>query len=107
MNKDNGLLSFRAEKSYFLSGRLKYDVNYKVNLGVQNLNDPAERIDTSFTIVFYNTEIIPTKVKPSVSGTIYIDEGEPLNIKILCENGSFPFENIITLTSRPITGIKT
>jgi hypothetical protein len=106
MNKDNGLLSFRAEKSYFLSGRLKYDVNYKVNLGVQNLNDPAERIDTSFTIVFYNTEIIPTKVKPSVSGTIYIDEGEPLNIKILCENGSFPFENIITLTSRPITGYK-
>ncbi len=106
MNKDNGQLSFRAEKSYFQSGRLKYDVNYKVQLGVQNLNDPAERIDTNFTIVFYNTEIIPTRVKPNVSGTIYIDEGESLNIKILCENGSFPFENIITLASRPIVGYK-
>src|ERR1700692_2014567 len=36
INKDNGLLTFRAEKSYFLSGKLKYDYNYKVNLGVQN-----------------------------------------------------------------------
>src|SRR6478672_2442049 len=28
IGKDNGLLSFRADKSYFLSGKLKYDVNY-------------------------------------------------------------------------------
>jgi hypothetical protein len=102
VNKDNGLLSFKAEKAYFLSGRLKYDVNYKVQIGVQNLHDPAEKIDTSFVIVFYNTEIIPTKVKPNVSGTIYVDEGEPIPIKIMCENGSFPFDNIITLTSRPL-----
>ena len=102
INKDNGLLSFKAEKAYFLSGRLKYDVNYKVLIGVQNLRDPAEKIDTGFSIVFYNTEIIPTRVKPNVGGTIYIDEGETIPIKILCENGSFPFENIITLTSRPI-----
>src|SRR6478752_2734523 len=39
LNKDNGLLTFRADKSYFLSGRLKYDVNYKVAIGVQNLSD--------------------------------------------------------------------
>lgn len=102
VNKDNGLLTFKADKAYFLSGRLKYDVNYKVQIGVQNLYDPTEKIDTGFTIVFYNTEIIPTRVKPNVGGTIYIDEGETLPIKILCENGSFPFENIITLTSRPI-----
>jgi hypothetical protein len=102
VNKDNGLLSFRADKAYFLSGRLKYDVNYKAQIGVQNLHDPAEKIDTSFVIVFYNTEIIPTKVKPNVSGTIYVDEGESIPIKIMCENGSFPFDNIITLTSRPL-----
>jgi hypothetical protein len=106
INKDNGHLSFKAEKAYFLSGKLKYDVNYKVSVGVQNLNDPTEKIDTNFTIVFYNTEIIPTRVKPNVSGTIYIDEGELIAIKILCENGSFPFENIITLTSQPIVDYK-
>ncbi len=69
INKDNGLLSFRAEKSYFLSGKLKYDYNYKVILGVQNMADPAERIDTAFTIVFYSTEIVPSRVKPAISST--------------------------------------
>lgn len=102
VNKDNGLLTFKADKAYFLSGRLKYDINYKVQVGVQNLYDPTEKIDTNFVIVFYNTEIIPTKVKPNVSGTIYVDEGETIPIKIMCENGSFPFDNIITLTSRPL-----
>jgi len=102
LNKDNGLLNFKAEKSYFLSGKLKYDVNYKVLVGVQSLNDPSKKIDTSFTIIFYNTEIVRTRIKPNVSGTIYVDEGEPLDIKILCESGSFPFENIITLVSHPL-----
>ena len=106
INKDNGLLSFKAEKAYFLSGKLRYDVNYKVLVGVQNLNDPTERIDTGFNIIFYNTEIVPTRVKPNVSGTIYIDEGESISIKILCEEGSFPFVNIITLASRPIVNYK-
>lgn len=102
INKDNGLLSFRADKSYFLSGKLKYDVNYNVIIGVQNLTDPAEKIDTSITIVFYNTEIIPSKVKPTVSSTIRIDEGETVSFKVLCEAGSFPIEDLITLTSFPI-----
>src|SRR5689334_6646986 len=61
INKDNGLLSFKAEKAYFLSGKLKYDLNYKVVVGVQNMEKPAEKIDTSFTIVFYNTEIMPSR----------------------------------------------
>src|SRR5262245_58041644 len=30
INKDDGLLTFKAEKSYFLSGKLKYDNPYKV-----------------------------------------------------------------------------
>ena len=110
INKDDGLLSFRAEKSYFLSGKLKYDVNYKVVVGVQNLADPNERIDTSFTIVFYNTEIMPSTVKPTVSGTILVEEGETVSFNVLCETGSFPIQNIITYTSNPIknyTAIKT
>jgi hypothetical protein len=70
INKDNGLLTFKAEKSFFYSGKLKYDQEYKVNIGVQNLNDPKEKVDTFFTIVFYNTDIIPSKVKPSKKGIL-------------------------------------
>ena len=102
INKDNGLLSFRADRSFFLSGKLKYDVNYKVILGVQNLADPSDKIDTSITLVFYNTEIIPSKVKPTVSNTVWIDEGETLTFKVLCEAGSYPIEDVITLTSVPL-----
>lgn len=103
INKENGLISFKADKSYFLSGKLKYDVNYKVIVGVQNLSSPDEKIDTSFTIVFYNTEIIPSKVKPTVANTVTVEEGETVSFKVVCENGSFPIENIITLTDVPIT----
>ncbi len=102
LNKDNGLLSFKADKSYFLSGRLKYDYNYKVNIGIQNLINPGERVDTNFTVVFFNTDIIRSELKPQVSGTVWIEEGDTLRFKVLCENGSFPFENILTLTSIPI-----
>ncbi|HWI91361.1 MAG TPA: hypothetical protein VNT20_08800 [Flavisolibacter sp.] len=102
INKENGTISFKADKSYFLSGRLKYDVNYNVNIGVQNLKDPKERIDTNFTIVFYNTEIVPSKVKPTVSNTVTIEEGETVSFKVICDNGNFPIENIITLTDVPI-----
>src|SRR5438046_9249938 len=52
INKTTGQIHFKADRSFFLSGKLKYDVPYKVFVGVQNLNDPAEKIDTSFTIVF-------------------------------------------------------
>lgn len=102
LNKDNGLLSFKADKSYFLSGRLKYDYSYKVNLGIQSLTNTKEKADTSFTIVFFNTEIIPSNLKPSVSGTALIEEGDTLRFKVLCETGNFPFESILTLTSVPI-----
>jgi hypothetical protein len=94
INKDNGVLTFKAEKSYFLSGKLKYDYEYKVNIGIQNLNDPAERIDTSFILLFYNTEIIASKIKPTVTNTLYIDEGDTISFKLQCDNGSFPIEEI-------------
>ncbi len=94
INKDNGLLTFKAEKSYFLSGRLKYDNEYKVLLGVQNLNDPSERVDTSFTLLFYSTEIIPSKIKPTVTSLLTVDEGDTISFRILCDEGSFPVEDI-------------
>lgn len=102
INKDNGFLHFKANKSYFQSGRLKYDHPYKVQLGVQNSEDPLERVDSTFTLIFFDTEIIPSILKPTISGTIWIEEGDTLRFKVLCETGSFPFENILTFTSIPI-----
>jgi hypothetical protein len=103
INKDNGLLSFHADKSYFLSGRLKYDFPYKVSIGVQNLFEPSDRIDTMFTVLFYNTEIIPSHVKPSVSGgNLLVQEGDTVSFAIQCDDGSFPLENITFFTNVPI-----
>jgi hypothetical protein len=102
INKDNGMLTFKAEKSYFMSGKLKYDNEYRVNIGVQSLNNPAERIDTFFSITFYNTDIITSKVKPSVSSTLYVDEGDTIAFKVQCENGSFPIENITFYANTPL-----
>lgn len=102
LNKDNGLLSFKAEKSFFLSGKLKYDFQYKVNIGVQNLNDPKEKVDTSFVIVFYNTDIIPSKLKPSVSSTLTVEEGDTVAFRLQCEDGNFPIENITFFANMPM-----
>lgn len=102
INKDDGVLTFRAEKSYFLSGRLKYDQEYKVYLGVQNLANPKEKVDTAFTLVFYNTEIVQSQVKPSVNSVVYIDEGDTLSFKVQCEAGSFPIESINTIVNVPL-----
>ena len=104
IGKDNGVISFKAEKAYFLSGRLKYDMTYKVALGVQNLYDPNDKKDTSFNIVFFNTEIIPSNVKPTVSGTIWVDEAETVSFKVLCETGSYPIQSLIMTSSVPIKG---
>ncbi len=102
IDKDNGVLKFKADRSFFLSGKLKYDNEYKVNLGVQNLNNDTDRVDTTFTLVFYNTEIIPSKVKPTVSGTLNIEEGDTLEFKLQCEEGSFPIESITYYSNFPI-----
>jgi hypothetical protein len=102
INKDDGILTFKAEKSFFLSGKLKYDVEYKVNVGVQNLSDPLDRADTFFTIVFYNTDIVVSKVKPTVSSTLTVDEGDTVSFKVQCDNGSFPIENITFFANRPL-----
>lgn len=106
IEKDNGLISFKASKAYFLSGKLKYDVTYKVAAGVQNLNDPEDKVDTTFNIVFFNTEIVQSKVKPTVYGSIWVEEGEPVVFKVLCETGSFPIENVMMSSSVPIKNYK-
>lgn len=105
INKDNGLLTFKAEKSFFLSGRLKYDYEYKVAISVQNLNDPTERIDTSFTLLFYNTEIVPSRVKPTVTNNLFVDEGDTINFRLQCDNGNFPIEELTYISNYPIKSL--
>lgn len=105
INKDSGVLIFKAEKSFFLSGRLKYDTEYKVSLGVQNLKNAREKVDTFLTMVFYSTEIVPSRVKPTVSNILFVDEGDTVNFKVQCEAGSFPIENISTLTNISLKNI--
>lgn len=106
INKDNGLLTFKADKSYFLSGKLKYDYPYKVSVGVQNLHNPEERVDTTFTIQFFTTEIVPSRLKPSVNSILFVDEGDTINFKIECEEGSFPVDNISFFSNFPIKNYK-
>ncbi len=102
IDKDNGLLHFKADKAFFLSGKLKYDKEYKVILGVQNLNDASDKLDTTFTLVFYNTDIIPSRLKPTVASELYLEEGDTLSFKIQCETGSFPIESLTYFTNYPI-----
>ncbi|MEO6915066.1 MAG: hypothetical protein ABI151_04930 [Chitinophagaceae bacterium] len=106
ISKDNGVLSFRAEKSFFLSGRLKYDFEYKVRIGVQNLRDAHEKVDTFFSLVFYSTEILVSRVKPTVSSILYVDEGDSISFKVQCETGSFPIERIAMTTNIPLSNFK-
>jgi hypothetical protein len=103
IDKNNGTLRFKADKNFFLSGQLIYDKPYPVVLGVQN---SKERIDTSFTILFYNTEIIPSRIKPSVSSQLQVDEGDTVSFRLQCENGSFPIEHINFFANRPLKNVK-
>lgn len=106
INKDNGMLTFKAEKSFFLSGKLKYDTEYQARLGVQSLIDPSEKVDTSFILIFYNTEIVQPKVKPTVASTLIIEEGEQVSFKVQCEAGNFPIEEILFYSNIPLQGYK-
>ena len=98
----SGMLHVRPERGLFLNGRLKFDQEYKVLLGVQNLDNPNDRIDTSFTLLFYNSEIIPSKIKPAVNNVLYVDEGDSVNFRVQCEDGNFPIEKIIMTSNYPI-----
>lgn len=102
INKDNGLLSFKADKAFFQSGKLKYDAEYKVMIGVQNLQNPKERIDTFFTIVFFNTEVVTSKIRPSITSPVFIDEGDTLRFELNCENAGFPLEFVNFESNVPV-----
>jgi hypothetical protein len=102
IHKESGLLQFKADKSFFMSGKLKYDHPYKVNIGVQSLGNPQDVADTSFSLLFYNTEIIPSRIRPSVSSNLTIDEGERIAFLVQCDNGSFPIEQITFSSNRTL-----
>lgn len=109
LERNNGNIYFKAEKSFFKSGKLKYDVPYNVSLGVQNMADPKDRVDTSITILFYSTEILVSKLKPEVLGMINVEEGDTVRFNMQCEIGTFPIEqinftsNIPLITTQPFT----
>lgn len=105
IGKDDGTLTLNINKSFFLSGRLKYDFQYKVLMSVQNLNNPAERIDTSFTIQFYSTEIVPSRIKPSTASKIMAEEGDSISFAIQCAAGSFPIEGITYYSNYPLRSL--
>jgi hypothetical protein len=70
IDKNTGILYFKADKSFFKSGKLKYDIPYKVEVGIQNLRDAKEKAESSFTLLFYNTEVVISKLKPTIGGIV-------------------------------------
>jgi hypothetical protein len=106
IDKNTGVLYFKADKSYFKSGKLKYDIPYKVEVGIQNLRDAAERTESSFTLLFYNTEVIVSKVKPTIGNTVQLEEGDSIQFRVQCEEGSFPIEQITINSNYPISDFK-
>ncbi|GAB3009398.1 hypothetical protein GCM10027051_07950 [Niabella terrae] len=106
LDKDNGILSFKANKSLFLAGRLKYDKEYPVKFGVQSLSNPYDRLDTTLKVIFYSTDVIYPKIKPSVVSPVTIAEGSKLSFSILCENGNFPIDKILMSSDISIGNFK-
>ncbi|MEY2835108.1 MAG: hypothetical protein RLZZ557_770 [Bacteroidota bacterium] len=106
VDKNTGALYFKADKSFFKSGKLKYDIPYMVELGVQNLRDAEERFESSFTLLFYNTEVIVSKLKPTVGSVMYMEEGDSIRFRVQCEEGSFPVEQVTIVTNEPISNFK-
>lgn len=103
IDRKTGTLYVKGEKALFKTGRLKYDIPYKVQVGVQNLHNPTDRVDTSITILFYSTEIIVSKLKPSTASTLSLEEGDSVQFRIQCDEGSFPFEQINVNSSVPLS----
>lgn len=107
LDRNTGLLSFKADRSYFKSGKLKYDTPYNIEMGVQNLKDAHERFESSFTLLFYNTEVIVTKLTPTVGNMMMVQEGDSIHFRVQCEEGTFPVEQITINTNEPISNFKT
>lgn len=103
INRRTGEFYVRADKALFKNGRLKYDVPYRIQLGVQNLRNPTDRVDTAFTVLFYSTEIVVSKLKPSTASVINLEEGDSVQFRIQCDEGTFPFEQITVNSSIPLS----
>lgn len=106
LDRNTGNLFFKAEKSFFKSGKLRYDEPYQIQFGVQSLLDANEKVDTSCTIVFYNTEIVPSRLKPTIASTFTLEEGDSIKFIIQCDEGTFPTEQINIFTNIPISGYR-
>lgn len=106
VNKDNGLLTCRADRSFFLSGKLRYDYKYNVQVGVHDLRNNQRKVDTTFVIIFYNTEVVPSRIRPSVSSPLIVDEGDTINFRLQCEAGSFPITQVNYYAGALIKGMK-
>jgi hypothetical protein len=106
IDRSNGHLFFKADKSFFKSGKLKYDQEYKVQLGVQNLQNPTERVDTSFHNRFLQHRNKCQPGKTHGDRNPFVEEGDSIRFKIQCENGSFPVEQITLNTNIPISNYK-
>lgn len=106
IDKNSGVLFFKADKNLFKSGRLKFDIPYKVEFGVQNLRNAAEKIDTSFTILFFSTEINMSRLKPTVGNVVQLEEGDSIKFRVQCEEGTFPIDQITINSNQPITNFK-
>ena len=106
IDKNTGVLYFKAEKSFFKSGKLKYDIPYRVEVGIQNLRDAKDRTESSFTLLFYNTEVIVSRIKPTIGSTVQLEEGDSLQFRVQCEEGSFPIEQININSNYPISDFK-
>ena len=106
IDKDNGMLSIKSSKSLFLSGRLKYDEEYPVQIGVQNLSNQYDKVDTSFLITFYNTDVILPRIKPSVVSPVIVEEGNKLSFNVMCENGNFQIDKILFSSNITLSNYK-
>ena len=106
LDKNKGVLYFKADKSFFKSGKLKYDIPYLVEMGVQNLRNAEERYESSFTMMFYSTEVNISRLKPTVGNLLFLEEGDSIRFRVQCEEGSFPIEQITIITNEPISNFK-
>ena len=106
IDRNTGVLYFKADKSFFKSGKLRYDEPYKLELGVQNLYNPSDQVDTSFSILFYSTEVELSRIKPTTSTSVFVEEGDSIRFRLQCERGTFPIEQITLLTNLPISQYK-
>lgn len=56
--------------------------------------------------MFYSTEVVVSKLKPTVGNVLLLEEGDSIKFRVQCEEGSFPVEQITIVTNEPISNFK-